>query len=290
MWTRCDSVVPEQDAVLVVEGFFDAGKPLPPVQLRQTRPLNTPYPAGAATAVNDGSVTVTIGSEDIVYRPDASQPGRYLPETLTTLPARARLAIAASWNDQRAEAETIIPPPIHIDSLRIAVSDTPVAGIILDSLFIDPAVLDSLPTLDTLRTATRELVYLIEVTVLWSVDFEETDADSLYWIRTQLKPILPITLDDFFFKPEQIFRERTADKHSSRGRAWTGVYAVPVEEATDPVPPHDLRVSLVRSGQDYASYASSLDDPVRREPAWNVRGAIGIIAGLSVDSMRVQVE
>lgn len=290
MWARCDSVVPEQTAVLVVEGFFDAGKLPPSVRLRQTRPLDASYPSGAATAAADAVVTVMLGEQEIVYEEDETEPGRYVPMTALPLAPRSRLVLAATWNEQHAEAETYIPPPIHIDSLHISIPDEPVAGIILDSLFIDPAVLDSIPTLDTLRTASRELVYLIEVTVLWSVDFDEANADSLYWIRTQLKPILPITLDDFFFKPEQIFRERTATKRSVQGRSWTGVYAVPVEGETDPVPPHHLRVSLVRSGQDYARFASSINESERREPVWNVRGAIGIVAGLSIDSMRVVIE
>jgi hypothetical protein len=105
-----------------------------------------------------------------------------------------------------------------------------------------------------------------------------------------LRPYLPVSLDDFFFKPEQIFREQEAAKRPGLRRAWTGVYAVPVAAEDAPLPPHTLRVALIRSGQDYARYASSRDDPQRRDPTSNVAGGVGILAGISVDSLRIQVE
>ena len=49
-------------------------------------------------------------------------------------------------------------------------------------------------------------------------------------------------------------------------------------------------MAIIRSGQDYARFVSGRDDPERREPASNLDGAVGIFTGLSVDSLRVQVE
>ena len=98
------------------------------------------------------------------------------------------------------------------------------------------------------------------------------------------------TFDDFFLRPEQIFRERNTPRDALGRRSWTGVYAVPVETRQTPLPPHPLRVAIIRSGQDYARFISGRDDPERREPPSNLDGAVGIFAGLSVESLRVQVE
>jgi hypothetical protein len=297
-WEGCDSVTPEEGALLVVEGFVDAGKPLPALRLRQTRSLDQPYPFDAGTAVADAEVVLTFDGVRTPYRPDAAQPGRYLPASQpdallsANVAPGAFLTLDARWRTQQATAESRVPPPIRLDSVRVTVPEEPVDGIILDSLFIDPVQLDSLQ-LDSLRTgAVQGLVYLVEVTLSWTVAFEEVGPDSAYWIRAQLRPFLPTrpVFDDFFFKPEQILSERSVTREDAGRRSWTGVYAVPVEQRDEPLPPHPLRVAIIRSGQDYARYASSRDDPERREPVSNVHGGVGIFAGLSIDSLRVQVE
>ena len=56
-----------------------------------------------------------------------------------------------------------------------------------------------------------------------------------------------------------------------------------------PLPAHHLKASLIRSGADYARFASSRDAPERREPITNVEGGLGIVAGVSVDSLVVAV-
>ena len=292
LWARCDTVVPEEEALLVVEAFVDADEPLPTIRLWQTRSLGRNYPFDATTAVSDAEVALLLGATQVPYRPLDGEPGRYGPAASQPVPGRLALAFEAAWRGQRATAQSTVPPPLALDSVRVDVPDEPVDGIILDSLFIDPVQLDSLQ-LDSLRTGAEQgLVYLVEVTLWWTVDFAEIGPDSAYWIRTQLKPFLPTrpTFDDFFLRPEQILRERETAHHAQGRRSWTGVYAVPVETRQTPLPPHPLRVSIIRSGQDYARFVSSRDDPERREPASNVAGAIGIFAGLSVDSVRVQVE
>lgn len=289
---RCDTVTPEERALLVVEAFVDAEEPLPTIRLWQTRSLGWSYPFDVSTAVGNADVALVLGASQVSYRPREGQPGLYEPAASEPVPGRMPLAFEATWQGQRATAQSVVPPPLTLDSLRVTVPDEPIDGIILDSLFIDPVQLDSLQ-LDSLRTgAERGLVYLVEVTLWWTVDFAEVGPDSAYWIRTQLKPFLPTrpTFDDFFLRPEQILREREATRYVQGRRSWTGVYAVPVETRETPLPPHPLRVSIIRSGQDYARFVSSRDDPERREPASNVAGAVGIFAGLSVDSVRVQVE
>lgn len=291
VWARCDTVIPSEPPRLVVEGFVDAGKPLPTVRLAQSLPVGEPYPLDENTAVTDAEVALVVNGERIPYRPVAQVPGRYEPALPPAdVPARATLMLEADWQDQHVVAESQVPPPIQVDSLRLTIPDEPVAGIILDSLFIDPSEADSV-VVDSLRFGAEQgFVYLIEVTLAWTVDFDEVGADSAYWIRAQLRPDLDGTLDDFFFRPEQIFRERNARIGVAGERRWTGVYAVPVTREDDPLPPHALRVALLRSGQDYALFASSRDDPSRREPTSNVTGGLGILAGLSVDTSWVQVE
>lgn len=291
-WARCDTVAPEESAVLVIEAFVDADEPLPAIRLWQTRSIGQAYPFDASTAVSDAEVIVGLGRAQIAYQPREAQPGWYEPVRPQTAPARMPLAFEATWRGQRAVAQSLVPPALTLDSIRVNVPDEPVDGIILDSLFIDPALVDSLQ-FDSLRTgAVKGLVYLVEVTLWWTIDYPEVGPDSIYWIRTQLRPQLPTrpTFDDFFLRPEQIFRERATPRDALGRRHWTGVYAVPVETRQTPLPPHPLRVAILRSGQDYARFVSGRDDPERREPASNVVGAVGIFAGLSLDSLRVHVE
>ncbi|MFQ5568384.1 MAG: hypothetical protein ACE5G0_01840 [Rhodothermales bacterium] len=293
-WARCDTVAPQEDALLVVEAFVDAEKPLPAIRLWQTRPLDQPYPFDEGTAIAGAEMAVMVDAQRMTYQPVDGRPGFYEPaqQGAQPVPSRALLAFEAEWSDQRATATSVVPPALVLDDVAVHVPDEPVDGIILDSLFFDPVKLDSLQ-LDSLKTGAEQgLVYLVEVTLRWTVDFPEVGADSAYWIRTQLKPLLPSrpTFDDFFFRPEQIRRERSTDRDDRGRRTWTGVYAVPVETRETPLPAHALRVSIVRCNQDYARFVSSRDNPERREPVSNVQGAIGIFVGLSVDSVRVQVE
>ena len=95
---------------------------------------------------------------------------------------------------------------------------------------------------------------------------------------------------DFFLLPGQILRERTATRAGSEQRTWTGVYAVPVESKDAALPAHTLRVAVLRSGQDYARFATSRDAPDQREPQSNITGGLGIVAGVSVDSLRIDVQ
>lgn len=287
--SRCDTVAPEEDALLVVEAFVSTDQPLPEIRLARTRAIDEPYADDVATAVSDARVHVQIGERRVPYAARTEAPGRYRSDDVAPVAARLPIRVEAEWQGRTVTAVSQAPPPIRLDDVRLAIPEEPVAGIILDSLFIDPARIDTVQT-DTLRTgATEGFVYLVEVALAWTVDFDEVRADSAYWIRAQLRPDLGTTLDDFFFKPEQIFRERSLQDDTAGQRVWRGVYAVPVARATDPLPPHTVRAALIRSGQDYARFASSRDDPVRREPVSNVSGGIGIVAGLAVDTVRVAV-
>lgn len=274
---RCDTVEPIEAEQLVVEGFLDAGKPMPPVVLRQTRPLADPYPLDAATAVTDAHVLLQVGDQPVVYAPVPGRPGRYEPPgDAPVVPPRARYALTVRWRDQEARAGGLVPPPIGIDSIDVRVPDDPVQAVLIDSIG---------------AAARQGFIYPIEVTVWWTTPFEEVGADSAYWVRAQLKPVTSFssTVVDLFLRTEQIVRERTL-RRDERGRhAWTGVYAVPVASAAAPPPEHSLRVLLLRGYEDYARFASSRDAPERREPVSNVDGALGVFAGVALDSLRVRV-
>lgn len=281
----CDAVEPGGEPLLVVEGFLDAGKPLPALMLRTTAPLGQPYPDDATTAAAGAEVLLLLDGRSVPYEPDAQRPGRYVPATdvAHTVPSRARFDLTVQWQRQRASAAGSIPPPIQIDSIYVDVPDTPVEAVLLDSLYLT----------DSLGVAVQKgFIYPIEVTLWWADDGLHAAADSAYWIQTRLKPYTPFssTIVNFFLRPQQILRERSLPVDTYGRRQWTGVYAIPVEAADEPLPPHYVGVALLRSGQDYARFAASRDAPERREPISNVRGGLGIVAGVSVDSTNVRVQ
>lgn len=278
--TRCDFTAPIDERPLVVEAFFQTGEPLGPITLRSTRPLDAPSSDTSAPATG-ATVAVQLDGQRISYRPAADRPGTYVPETTMSVPPRVDFSLTARWQGRAATAQGVTPPVITIEEARVDVPDQPVQAILVDSLRRD--------SLDI--PAEQGYIYPIEVTVTWTTDFPETGSDSTYWIRTQLRPYTTFSsrVVDFFLQPEEVFRER-AVKQSGGKRHWTGVYAVPVEGGSDPLPRHRVRVSLIRSGPEYAAFAASRNDPDRREPISNVRGAVGIAAAVALDSIRFQVD
>ena len=126
---------------------------------------------------------------------------------------------------------------------------------------------------------------------MWWLDNLTETPDSLYWIQTKLEPVTPgsASVVDYFLLSEQILQETDADRAWPGLRRWTGVYGVPVNTEDAQMPSHDLKIALLRSGRDYADFATTRNAPERREPLSNVAGAIGIVAGISVDSTRVYV-
>lgn len=287
----CDTVEPTEGPVLVLEGFLDTGKPLPNIRLRQTKPIAQLYADNGGTAVSDASVNLSIGGEAVTYRPVSGSPGEYEPVAgaVETVPERSPFSIAVQWYEQLATSSGYIPPAIQIDHVDVNVAEKPVKAVLLDSLLFDPSRIDSL-RLDSLGTG-QTFVYPVEVTVHWTTEFAEAGADSAYWVRTQLKPPDSISSEriNFFLRPEQIQRERRIPRDAAFRRKWTGVYAVPVTSEEDPLPAHQLRIGLIRSGRDYARFASSRDAPDRREPISNVKGGIGIVSGISLDTLIVEV-
>ena len=275
----CDSVSPESEPVLVVEAFVETGKELPHVRLRQTLRVNEPYDESAAAAVG-ADVRLQLAGQTIPYEAVEGKPGLYRPlENLSPEPG-ADFTLEATWRDAVAEASGRLPRRIDILDVRTTIPDRPIEAVLLDSL-----------QLDSLRTgATSGFVYPIEVDVSWESDNSIASRDTTSWIRAQLKPYTDLVpgVIELFFRSEQIVRE---DRIALEGglRRWKGYYLVPVDDEDDPLPEHSLKVSLLRSDDDYARFASSRNAPERREPVSNVHGGIGIVAGISVDSLTLQV-
>lgn len=278
----CDTLEHTDPDVLVIEGFLDAGKPLPEFTIRHTGALDAPYTMDGA-GVSDATVVLGLNGNAIVYFPVPGSPGLYAPQVGATesIPERSTFTLDVRHQDMLASVSGDVPPAITIDSIQISVTDHPVEAVLLDSLRLD--------SLDT--GIYQGFIYPVEVSLFWSQDNVLPGPDSLYWIRAQLKPFLsfPSRVVDYFLRQEQIVREDQLAFDGNGSRRWTGVYAVPVTAETDSLPDHDVKVSLLRSGGDYARFASSRDAPERREPLSNIDGAIGIVTGISVDSVRVLV-
>lgn len=65
----CGTVDPADEDQLVIEAFFDTGKPLPDIIVRRTLPLSKPYGYDSSSAVSDATVRLMIdGTQSVTYR------------------------------------------------------------------------------------------------------------------------------------------------------------------------------------------------------------------------------
>ncbi len=272
----CDTLMPDSEPVLVVEAFFQTEAPPPAIRLRQTSSL---YSA-EVQAVTDAQVTLQVDTLSVPYQPDVEVPGIYRPMgNHTPLRAGQIVRLQVLWHGSQLQATDTLPPPIRIDSVRVMVPESPVQAVLLDSLLLN----------DSLATGARfGYLYPVTVTLWWQ---EPVETQRPYWVRPHLRPEVPFSsrVVDLFLRTEQILQERQSGRDSYGRRYWTGVYAIPVETAQAPLPPHRLRAALVRSGQAYARFASSREAPERREPVSNVIGGLGIAAALALDSLLLTI-
>lgn len=274
---RCDwTTEPVEEESLVVDAFITTGHPLPSVTLRQTSPLNVSREE-PRDAASDGEVELTLDGRRIVYRELGPKPGEYVPLTDTVVPPRVRWELTAQWNGETARARGRTPSPIHMSEVCVDVPAAPSEAVQVDSLRRD--------SLDI--PADQGFLYPIDVTVQWEESLPTPGADTTYWVRGQLQPdAAPFSSDvvQFFLEPAVIRRE---DRFSQIGpnRVWNGVYAVPVDSATAPLPRHRLRTALVRGDSAFAAFAQSRTDPDRREPISNVNGGLGVALAVAVDSL-----
>ncbi|NNE70529.1 MAG: DUF4249 family protein [Rhodothermales bacterium] len=267
----CDTVEPEPD-VLVVEAFVQPNQPLPTIRASRAVPLDQPYQATPATGAE---IVFFLDGRRQAYEP-AATPGSYQSVTgMLALPGQS-FSLTVRHQGDVATGEGTVPPLLTVDSVHVGVPAAPIRAVLLDSL--------ALP-LDTLAVSQTGFIYPIDVTIWWNAP--GTTAD--FWVETSVVPVESFSsrLIDFFLPSTSVLEEPPA---SLGQRSWTGVYAVPVSGAEDPMPAHRIRAAVVRGSLDYARYALSRNDPERREPISNVNGGIGIITGIALDSLSVHVQ
>ncbi len=284
----CDSAQTEQPSLLVVEMFVMSEEELPEITLRRALPLQEVYQPDQSALATGAMVQLAIQEKIIPFSMNSN--GKYEPLESVIATSGAELALKVQWENQTIVAQSKIPPPITLDSVQIAVSDNPVAGLLLDSVFIDPFLIDSLG-LQALGTGAREgLVYLVEATLFWADSSGGIGND--WWMRTQLLPYLgqERRLRDYFLSPEVLQSEVDIPLISDYQRSWSGAYAVPISGREDKFPNHGLRIGIIRSSQAYADFVTGSSNPSEREPPSNIQGGVGIFAGLAIDTIFVQIQ
>lgn len=273
---RCDLSDPVEPDRLVVEAFFETGQGLPPVRLRSTRAVGVPIDS-TEDAAEGGRVSVRVGDAVVDYVP-APEPGVYVPSRPTVrLNAGTQVSLTARWQGEVARGKGQAPPPVRIDSICVDFPDVPVRAILVDSLRRD--------SLDI--PAEQGFIYPIDVEVEWT---PPPSLDTTFWMRAQLRPTAQLNsrVVSFFLQPGEVNRETQFDGTPTR-RRWFGVYAIPVDAMTAPLPEHRLAVALTRGDASFADFASSRTDPDRREPTSNVDGGLGIATAIALDSLSLQV-
>lgn len=279
---RCDwSTTPVEEESLVVEAFLETGRPLPPILLRRTRPLQADTDSLPARATG-AQVTVELDDALHPYEEAPGTPGRYRPTTEAVVPPGTPWRLTVRWEGDTARARGETPAPIDIREVCVDVPDAPARAVQVDSLRRD--------SLDI--PADLGFIYPMDVTVRWAGEQAGPRADANTWVRTQLRPDatpFPSEVVKFFLQPAEVRREDTYVQRDGAYQ-WRGVYAVPVDSAGAPVPRHNVTTALVRGDTAFAAFAQTRTDPDRREPISNVEGGLGIATVVSVDSLVRSVE
>jgi hypothetical protein len=275
---RCDwAPEPAERESLVVEAFVETNQRPPTITLRQTRPLGATG-GPQADAASGARVTLTIDGDTVSYEEGASPPGQYGPAPpLDSVPARVPWTLDVRWNGEHARAHGVTPSPLRTTEVCVNVPDEPVRAVRVDSLRRDSL---DIPT-------ERGYIYPIDVTVRWTSGASDVGLDTTQWVRAQLRPDtsqFSSRLVDRFLQPAEVRREDRFERVGGE-RQWTGVYAVPVDSSTAPLPQHRLTTPVVRGDSAFGDFARSSTDPDLREPLSNVEGARGIATAVAVDSL-----
>jgi hypothetical protein len=279
--SRCDLTESVEQQSLVVEAFVATGERLPTVTLRQTRPLNEPGDR-SANAATGGTVELMVDGDAVSYEENPQRTGQYGPtDDDTEVPARVPWRLTVRWQGETARAQGTTPPPIELREMCVEVPGAPVRAVDVDSLRRD--------SLDI--PAEQSYIYPVDVSLRWPADRLLAGEDTTHWVRPRLRPDTtesPSRVVNFFLQPVEVRREDGFLVQDGR-RAWTGVYAVPVEDSTSSFPNHGLTASLTRGDTAFAAFAESRDNPERREPISNVEGGLGIATAVAIDSLRRSV-
>ena len=274
---RCDLAEPVAPQPLVVEAFLVTERPPPTITLRQTRPLDAPG-TPQERAAEGASVELVVDGQAVPYD-EGARPGRYVPTgDPAAVPAGVPWRLTVEWRGETARAQGRTPPPIDLGEACIEVPSSPVQAVIVDSLRRD--------SLDI--PAEQSYLYPVDVSLDWAAGALPPGTDTTHWVRPQLSPDTTESSSrvvNFFLEPVDVRREDQFRMRDGQ-RAWRGVYAVPVEDSTSVLPPHNLTVTVTRGDTAFAAFARSRDDPERREPVSNVDGGLGIATAVAIDSMR----
>lgn len=284
----CDTVQPVQEGTLVIEAYFDAERPLPAIRVSRTQSLSSPL-SDVGASVSDAKVQLILSGVTIEYIPVPDSAGYYRPHPaapLSRVPALASFILSVETDQEMATAAGLIPPRIRIENVSFKIPDEAIEAILVDTLDL------GLDSLDLELNAQQGFIYPIQVTIDWTSPDSPISLSTDDWIQTRLDPMerFSSSLIDFFLLPEQILPESSFEIDLLGRRRWTGVYAVPVDDRSTPVPMHDLKISILRSDQIFARFATSRTDPAQREPITNVEGGLGFVGGVSIDSVRVHIE
>lgn len=275
---RCDLTESVEQQSLVVEAFVATGGSVPTVTLRQTRPLHKPGDR-SANAATGAAVELVLDGNAVSYEESRQREGQYVPDGDDAgVPARVPWRLTVRWQGETARAQGTTPPAIELQEVCVEVPEAPVRAVVVDSLRRD--------SLDV--PAEQSYIYPVDVSLQWPADRLRAGEDTTHWVRPRLRPDTTESSSrvvNFFLQPVEVRREdRFRDQNDQR--AWTGVYAVPVEDSTSAFPDHDLTVSLTRGDTAFAAFAESRDTPERREPISNVEGGLGIATAVAIDSLR----
>lgn len=286
----CDTIQPENAGLLVVEAYFNTDHPLPRVSVHRSAPIDARLD-DVQRPVSDANVVVTHNGTAISFVPVDDSAGVYRsPEGIDLiLKALDSVDLRVTYDDQQVDGSGRIPPPVSIGGVRVIAPEKAIEAVLIDSLNL------GIDSLNVAIIASEGYIFPIEVELSWTVLDGGSESDD-FWIQTRLDPIQKFSssLLDFFLLSTQVLPENeievSSDPVLGTVRRWTGIYAIPVPGADDILPPHELKVSLLRSGSDFARLATTVDEPDRRSPAGNVRGGIGFVGGISVDSLSIPVQ
>lgn len=271
MLAGCDSEKPPFEESLVLEAFFDTGRPIPDVLVRRTLP---PTETLGDDRVDDAVLLLDDGFRTDTLRPVPGDAGRYrAAPRADTVRAAGRYALTLRRGTATVSATTVAPPRLQLVAARVFPSATPERGVNLD-----------LAGLGLGATVANGYFYAVDVELEWTAR-----QDTALVVRANLRPSTEAR-GTLFFPADVVVDESTAGDARGTHRLWRRRYLVAVSGPTAPLPRHRVRVALVRGGGDYRRFAETRRTPTQRSPTSNVVGGLGVVAGVSADSLTLDVE
>lgn len=271
MLAGCDSEKPPFREDLVLEAFFNTGRAMPDVVVRRTLP---PTATLGDDRVDDAEVLLYDGFRTDTLRPVVGDPGRYRAgPRADTVRAAGHYGLTLRRGDATLTAITVAPPRLQLVAARVFPSATPERGVNLD-----------LAGLGLGATVANGYFYAVDVELEWVPQL-----DSSLVVRANLRPSTEAS-GTLFFPADVVVDEASAGDVRGAHRLWRRRYLVAVSGPNAPLPHHRVRVALVRGGDDYRRFAETRRTPTQRSPTTNVVGGLGIVAGVSADSLTVDVD